>query len=92
MERKTIQVQNLKCGGCANTIINNLNKIKGVSEVTVNTNDDSVSFSLINSDLINQVKEILKTIGYPTFDNENNIVLKAKSFISCAKGRINNDK
>jgi len=36
MMKITLQIQNLKCGGCENTIINNISKLEGVSASSVN--------------------------------------------------------
>ena len=35
-----------------------------------------------------QVKEKLKTLGYPSIDDTNGILTKAKSFVSCASGKM----
>ena len=88
MEKKSLIIQNLKCGGCANTIIKNIAKIEGVSQVSINQEESSISFLSTNMNIDKTVKIKLKTLGYPVIDEENSIVNKAKSFISCAKGRV----
>ena len=35
----TINIQNLKCGGCANTITKNLAQLEAITEVTVNVEE-----------------------------------------------------
>lgn len=86
----TFNIQNLKCGGCANTIITRLEKLDGISEVSVNNDTDSVSFKHDNSQELNTVKSVLSTLGYPVKGETNSLTKKAKSFVSCAVGRMNN--
>ena len=43
--KNTIQIQNLKCGGCANTIITQLSKLDNVSDVKVNNDTNEVDFN-----------------------------------------------
>ena len=88
METK-IYIQNLKCHGCANTIKTQLEKLQGISEVTVDNTDDSVSLSYTQPTDVEMVKQKLSGLGYPTTDEANSISKKAKSFVSCAVGRIN---
>ena len=48
----TLSIQNLKCGGCANTIITQLSKLDGISEVTVDNETSEVSFNSISKNEI----------------------------------------
>lgn len=84
----TIYIQNLKCGGCANTIIKNVSNIESVSNVTVNVEENSVNFDLANQDKLVEVKVILKKIGYPEDGETNSLGSKAKSYVSCAIGKM----
>lgn len=84
----TILVQNLKCGGCANTITKAVQSIDGVTEVVVNKDTSEVSFNSNSEDLIDKVKTKLAHLGYPESDAQNTLVHKAVSFISCATGRL----
>ena len=43
--KNILNIQNLKCGGCANTIITQLSKLDGISEVIVENETDEVSFN-----------------------------------------------
>ena len=88
--RTTFQVQNLKCGGCAKTISNKLSGIKEIKEVIVEKDSSSVSFDHQSADEASLVKEALKRMGYPTMDDENGFMDKAKSFVSCASGKMSN--
>lgn len=85
---QNIQIENLKCGGCAATIIKGLSAIDGVSEVNVDVEKSTVSFDA-NDDKLNEVKEKLSKLGYPEEGDKNTVLHKAKSFVSCAVGRVN---
>ena len=82
-----IQIENLKCGGCAATIKKGLLSLDAVEEVTVDVENSIVS---ITSDIDNlkNVKEKLSKLGYPEVGDKNTVLHKAKSFVSCAVGRI----
>ncbi|WP_370424558.1 heavy-metal-associated domain-containing protein [Tenacibaculum dicentrarchi] len=83
-----IYIENLKCGGCANTIINGLTAIKGVNEVKVDVEKSLVTLNATQESLI-LCKEKLAKLGYPEVGSENTVLHKAKSFVSCAVGKIN---
>ncbi|CAM1349003.1 heavy-metal-associated domain-containing protein [Tenacibaculum insulae] len=83
-----IYIENLKCGGCANTIINGLKAIKGVDNVTVNVEKSAVTL-VANEVTLSKVKEKLANLGYPEVGDKNTVLHKAKSFVSCAVGRVN---
>ncbi len=83
-----IKIQNLKCGGCASTIIKKLSEIEGITNVEVKVEDSLVIFNTVTKENITLVKEKLATIGYPEIGEKNSIVSKAKSFVSCATGKI----
>ena len=86
----TLEIQNLKCGGCANTIINKLSNLKGVQKVVVDNDTNTVSFDYENKDVLLATQDLLAKLGYPIVGEKNAITTKAKSFVSCAVGRINN--
>lgn len=84
----TLQIQNLKCGGCANTIITKISTIENIENVNVNLDADRVSFDYNSeSDLQNAIKKLL-SLGYPVVGEANPLTAKAKSFVSCAVGRM----
>lgn len=85
----SIKIQNLKCGGCAKTITDSLSKITTISDVNVVIEDDSVSFSPESEAAIATVEKRLLDLGYPPEGTKNSVVSKAKSFVSCATGKIN---
>ena len=87
MKTEVINVANLKCSGCANTIQNELLKIKGVQQVTVQVEDDQVTVSYEGAQretLINK----LHSLGYPEATEKNGLLLQLKSYASCMMGRM----
>ena len=85
----TLKVQNLKCGGCANTITNKLSSLPNVSDVKVDVEESLVSFKYLDELTFESVIETLKINGYPQEGDANSFGTKAKSFVSCAIGRMN---
>ncbi|WP_422089556.1 heavy-metal-associated domain-containing protein [Tenacibaculum ovolyticum] len=86
--KQEIYIENLKCGGCANTIINGLKSINEVSEVNVNVEKSLVTL-FTNETTLLIVKEKLSKLGYPEVGDKNTVLHKAKSFVSCAVGKVN---
>lgn len=86
--RTSIIVQNLKCGGCAHTITTKLSQLDNVTKVAVDTESATVSFVAISSEDALAVKDRLKTLGYPSITDANGVLSKAKSFVSCATGKM----
>ncbi len=88
MMKKTFQIQNLKCGGCENTIINALLKIDGVKKVSIHSDDSSISLTYKNDDAFKNARRRLSQIGYPIQGDVNTIVKQATSYVSCAIGKL----
>lgn len=86
--KTTLYIQNLKCGGCANTITKNVSSIDAVTEVSVNVEENSVSFNYPTEEKLIEVKEKLKVLGYPEDGEANSFGAKAKSYVSCAIGKM----
>lgn len=84
----TIEIQNLKCHGCANTITKAINKIEGITDFSIDVDESKISFDSNDSELIKKVKTKLSKLGYPEVDASNSTIQKAKSYVSCAIGRI----
>ena len=82
-----IQIENLKCGGCAATIKKGISSIDNVKSVDVDVENSIVTVTSETENL-HQIKERLSKLGYPEVGDKNTIVHKAKSFVSCAVGRI----
>lgn len=86
--RTTIIIQNLKCGGCGNTITNNLKTIDTIGNIQVGVDQSTVSFDYENETALDEVKQTLKKLGYPEEGEKNNLGSKAKSYVSCAIGKM----
>lgn len=88
MKTKLI-IQNLKCGGCANTVTTRLSQLDNISEIEVNNDDSSVAFAYKEDSNLEEVIHLLSKLGYPVDGEDNTLSKKAKSFVSCAIGRMN---
>jgi len=87
-----IQVENIKCGGCASTIKKKLINDSRVKHVDVGIEKGVVSIDVTDgarSDFI----EALHNMGYPetgTTEGMDATKAKAMSFVSCAVGKVGN--
>ena len=91
MKTLHIQIENLKCHGCANTIRRNLEREDGVRSVEVDHLASSVLITFEGADAREQdFVRILSRLGYPPAGS-GNAVNKVKSYLSCAIGRIGKD-
>ncbi len=84
----TLEILNLKCGGCANSIKKGILTIEGVDEVSVDLETSKVTVNTVDEQLILKVKEKLSSMGYPEVGDANTVLHKAKSFVSCATGKM----
>lgn len=82
-----IQIENLKCGGCAATIKKGISAINGVNDVAVDVENSIVTIDSENANLV-EIKEKLSNLGYPEVGDKNTVLHKAKSFVSCAVGKM----
>ncbi len=85
----TLEIQNLKCHGCANTVTTKLSGLDGIENVLVNNDTNSVSFEYNNDATLQEAITLLNSLGYPMVGDKNALTTKAKSFVSCAIGRMN---
>ena len=88
----TIEILNLKCGGCANTIKKGLLAVEGVNEVTIDVESSVVSIDSSESSVLELVKKKLSSMGYPEVGDSNTVLHKAKSFVSCATGKMSSEE
>lgn len=91
----TIAVENIKCGGCANTIKLKLSSIEGVLNSEVDIEQGLIKCELAANVSADEVKELVKqklcSLGYPekgSVEGLQSIGAKAKSFVSCATGKM----
>lgn len=85
-----IEVDNIKCGGCANTIRKRLQALPGVDTVEVMIEEGKVRVEADDSRRAAVVESLLQA-GYPETGSAQGVAsLKAKatSFVSCAIGRM----
>ncbi len=85
-----VEIENLKCGGCENTILKGLQSITGVGAVRVDHDQKAVVLEA-DASLRPQVVAKLLGMGYPEKGSVAGLdkgIATAKSFVSCATGRI----
>ena len=86
-----INILNLKCNGCANTIKKGLLSLEGVNKVEVTLENSEIKINPVSDEVLTSVKEKLSKMGYPEVGDTNNMLHKAKSMVSCATGKIGSD-
>ncbi len=89
--KTAIEILNLKCGGCANSIKKGLLTIEGTREVSVDLGKSIITMEVADDAMLNLVKEKLSGMGYPEVGDANTLLHKAKSFVSCASGRMTSE-
>lgn len=88
MKKYVIEVQNLKCGGCANSITKRLQGVEKLAELEVDVEKGMVSFQSDQEATAQAVEKELIAMGYPPLGEDNRIGQKAKSYISCMIGKV----
>ena len=86
-----LSVENIKCGGCANTITTRLNELEAVNNCQVDVENGVVTIDG-NESYQSEAIQLLLKLGYPetgTAEGLKAAKAKAKSFVSCAVGRMN---
>lgn len=86
MKTQEIFVENMKCGGCMTSIKNALEKIKGIVKVEINLDEEKISLTGDQYQL-SEVIDSLTSMGYPQ-KGENSVFKQAKSYVSCAIGKM----
>lgn len=89
--KQTFEVYNVKCGGCANTLIKSLKEDFGDVIVDLEVNPIKITLDIEN-DKLEALKLKLRSLGYPLTSDElsgfDKAATTAKSFVSCAIGKI----
>ena len=88
-----ISVENIKCGGCASTIRTRLEAMEGVTTIAVDIGEGIVTVEAAEDTRAAVTAKLLK-LGYPESGTAEGIAAakaKAKSFVSCAVGRISGE-
>ncbi|GGK55818.1 hypothetical protein GCM10007963_25110 [Lutibacter litoralis] len=65
--------------------------IEGVTEVSVDLETSKVTINSEDVTVLINVKSKLASMGYPEVGDANTIIHKAKSFVSCATGRMTSE-
>jgi copper chaperone CopZ len=90
--KQTFEVENVKCGGCANTLITSLKEEFGEVLVDLDVHPRKITLEIEDSKE-ESLKLKLRALGYPLSSDELSGLQKAtttaKSFVSCAIGKIN---
>ena len=95
--RKSYDVANIRCEGCADTIKKALSEHFGNSvEVDLGVMPRKVTVDLADSSQEEHLIATLRKLGYPLSNDElsgiEGAVMKGKSFVSCAVGKFNPTK
>ncbi len=92
MAEQTYEVENVKCGGCANTLMKALEPDFGKVIVNLDTYPRRITLNIENDEQYKALKLKLRHIGYPLSSDElgslETLQTKAKSFVSCAIGKM----
>jgi copper chaperone CopZ len=83
----TYSVQNIRCGGCANTITRKLGDA-GIRVLAIDPATQTVVIDSEDPSVITLGETVLKGLGYPLAGAESGVADMAKSFVSCAIGRL----
>lgn len=90
---QTFKIQNVKCSACANTLKTKLKDKFGNIRVNLEVIPREITLEIDNYK-IEELKSELRKLGYPMTSDElstfQTVETKAKSFVSCAIGKINN--
>lgn len=94
--KKSFKVQNVKCGGCTNTIKESLKDEFGEVDVDLTQEPRVVTLEIKDEEAELSFRKKMRSLGYPMEDEDLGSFtkggLKAKSFISCAIGKMSEDK
>jgi copper chaperone len=85
-----IEVENIKCGGCENSIVKGIRSVAQVSNLVVDVDKQLVSFTG-EASVKQAVVDKLRALGYPEKGSVSGLeagLTNAKSYVSCAIGRI----
>ena len=90
--KQTLEVLNVKCGGCASTLIKSLKDEFGEVEVNLEVMPRQITLD-VKDNQKEALKLKLRSLGYPLSSDELSGLQKAtttaKSFVSCAIGKMN---
>jgi copper chaperone len=82
-----LQVENIKCGGCANSIKHGLLKRRGVEDVQVDIEKGIIKVEANEHASLEAIIDKLREMGYPE-PGKGSALTTATSFVSCMIGRV----
>lgn len=91
MPTLTFHIDNLKCGGCSNSIRKRLGQLASVGAVIVDPEASTVIVTHDGHATRERIASMLNDLGYPE-QGTGGIAQKAKSYISCAVGRFRGEE
>ena len=86
-----IEVENIRCGGCINTITKKVMAIEGVDTVDIHLEAQQVIIAVKEEQTKEVVIDVLAKLGYPEKGSVTGMEAlkgKAKSVVSCAVGKL----
>jgi len=90
MKITSIEIENLKCNGCGSTIKKGLEKFQIIDQVNIDLDKSTVDIKFEGDQShIKEFKMKLASMGYPE-KGQNNTISVAKSYVSCAIGKVSN--
>jgi len=95
MQTIDITIDNLKCGGCAASIRKAIEKFSNVRKVEIDREKENVKIAYEGELSRETIAQTLLSLGYPekgTVDGLSAIGSNLKSYVSCALGRLSNEK
>jgi copper chaperone len=94
--KKSFEVYNIKCGGCAGTVKSKLKDKFPDIEVSLESDPRVVSATIHTEEEEVYLLQTLKSLGYPSIHEDlgglEGALLKGKSFVSCAIGKMSSEK
>lgn len=88
MIKETLNIANIKCGGCAHSITTKLQGIEGIDAVAVDFNEGTVELSYDTETTKTEALNKLSDMGYPEATEENGLLMQAKSYANCMIGKM----
>jgi copper chaperone len=86
--QQIFEVENIKCGGCLNSIRKKLETTPGIERAIPSAEDGVVEVLFDQTQITpTQIVETLSALGYPPV-GENSLLRTAKSYMSCMTGRL----
>jgi copper chaperone CopZ len=93
--KKSYEVLNIKCNGCASRVKQSLSKRFDDVDVDLTKMPRIVTVDIKNDEDEEFLNTTLKSLGYPFSSDDTSslekVSLKAKSFVSCAIGKMSQD-